>query len=209
VALTAKRRRFAEEYLIDFNATQAAIRAGYSPRSAKVTGHNLRHKPEVQEYIERRIEETAMAANEVLLRLAQQARGEAGAYVRMVEVPAGEDRDAPDYLPAVNIEAMRRDGRMHLIKKISEFKGRLEIEFYDAQSALQLIGKHLGMFKDKVEHSGSVGVRNEPVDLTSLSDDELAQLEGILERAESGEDEGDEGPEPGGGEGGEGEAPAP
>ena len=40
-ALSAKRQAFVANYLLDFNATQAAIRAGYSPRAAKVTGHRL------------------------------------------------------------------------------------------------------------------------------------------------------------------------
>ena len=50
--LTAKQKRFCEEYVLDWNATQAAIRAGYSEKTAYSIGHESLKKPELQEYIE-------------------------------------------------------------------------------------------------------------------------------------------------------------
>jgi phage terminase small subunit len=165
VALSAKQRLFAEEYLVDFNATQAAKRAGYSERRANRTGHRLVHLPEVEAYIRARIEAVAMTADEVLIRLAQQARGEATAYLYQGVVE--DEETGQKLLPMLDLEGMRKDGRLHLVKKVSEYKGRTEIEFYDAQSALQLIGKHLGMFRDKVEHSGADGG---PIDMRDVSE---------------------------------------
>lgn len=74
MALSNKRRVFIEEYLIDFNGTQAAIRAGYSDKGARVTAHRLLTNANVQEAIEKRINELSMSADEVIVRLTNIAR---------------------------------------------------------------------------------------------------------------------------------------
>ena len=75
--LTAKQRRFIDEYfLCNMNATRAAIAAGYSKQTAyKIGSENLK-KPQIVTEIERRLKESAMGADEVLSRLAEQARGD-------------------------------------------------------------------------------------------------------------------------------------
>jgi phage terminase small subunit len=144
VALTAKRRLFAEEYLKDFNAMAAAERAGYSVRSARQRGYILRHLPEVEEYIQARIEERAMTADEVLIRLAEQARGE---HTRYLQADGTFD-----------LERLIGAGKAHLVKGTKwDAQGNLVVEFHDAQSALQLLGKHLKLFTEQVEHSGPGG----------------------------------------------------
>lgn len=55
--LTAKQQRFCDEYLIDLNATQAAIRAGYSPKTARMIANENLTKPYIKEYIEKRMAE--------------------------------------------------------------------------------------------------------------------------------------------------------
>lgn len=55
--MTEKQKRFCEEYLIDLNATQAALRAGYSEKTAYSIGNENLHKPEIQEYIQKRLKE--------------------------------------------------------------------------------------------------------------------------------------------------------
>ena len=72
--LTLKQRAFVEHYLACWNATKAAILAGYSSRSARVSAANNMSKVAIRAEIERRISEMAMRADEVLLRLGQQAR---------------------------------------------------------------------------------------------------------------------------------------
>lgn len=57
MALTEKQKRFADEYLTDLNATQAAIRAGYSRKTAYSIGDENLRKPEIQKYIQERLKE--------------------------------------------------------------------------------------------------------------------------------------------------------
>lgn len=155
MALSAKRRAFIEQYLRDFNAKQAAIRAGYSPRSAPVTAHRIMAHPEVQEAIKARLAELKMGTDEVLLRLTEQARAEYAKYL-------GDEG-------TVDLVRMLADGKGHLIKGTKwDRRGNLVVEFYDAQSALVQIGRAHGMFIDKTaltdpsgEHEYSGGLRDE------------------------------------------------
>lgn len=57
MALTEKQKRFCDEYLIDLNATQAAIRAGYSEKTARQTATENLSKPYIREYIDKRLAE--------------------------------------------------------------------------------------------------------------------------------------------------------
>lgn len=74
MSLTTKQRRFIDEYLIDFNATQAAIRAGYSEATAHAIGWENLRKPEIADVVEKRVSAYAMDANERLVALADIAR---------------------------------------------------------------------------------------------------------------------------------------
>ena len=112
--LTPKQQRFVEEYLIDLNATQAAIRAGYSEKTAYSVGHENLKKPEIQKAIEE--------AQEKLSNKAQ---------VTVEMVVQGLLNEAQDYA-----EGSTQSARV---------------------SAWAHLGKHLGMFKDKIEHSGPNG----------------------------------------------------
>ena len=73
--MTQKQKRFCEEFLVDSNGTQAAIRAGYTKRSASSTGHDNRQKPKIQRYISRlrqaRNLRTQVIADRVLVELAK------------------------------------------------------------------------------------------------------------------------------------------
>ena len=76
--MTAKQKRFCDEYLIDCNAPQAAIRAGYSPKTAQAIGSENLKKPVVKKYIDEHLEishnDAVMSAEEVLMRLTEIAR---------------------------------------------------------------------------------------------------------------------------------------
>jgi len=76
--MKSKRKKFISAYLMSFNATRAAIAAGYSERSAPTTGHDLLRQPKVAEAIKLHLTASAMSADEVLMRLAELARGEVG-----------------------------------------------------------------------------------------------------------------------------------
>lgn len=87
--LTAKQQRFCDEYLIDLNATQAAIRAGYSQKTAKQIGQENLTKPDIKEYIEKRMaeKEAALIADqtEVMRYLTSVLRGQSVSEVVVVE----------------------------------------------------------------------------------------------------------------------------
>lgn len=144
MALSNKQRVFVEEYLKDWNATQAALRAGYSAKTAYSIGQENLKKPEVNTAIQARITEKVMSADEVLLRLADQARG-----------------SMEDFLTAGEIDLLKaeQNGKLHLVKRVSVTdKGTVTLELHDAQAALVHIGRHHGLFVDKQEISGSLGV---------------------------------------------------
>ena len=139
VKLTDKQQRFVDEYLIDLNATQAAIRAGYSEKTAQQMGSENLSKPVIQEAIaiaqDKRAERTEISQDYVIKTIvetiercsqAKQVYDKSGELV-MTETPDGSL--APAYR-------------------------------YDAGSVLkgaELLGRHLVMFKDKVEHTGKDG----------------------------------------------------
>lgn len=143
MALTDKQAMFVECYLTTFNATEAAKQAGYAGdrNSLATRGHaNLKCK-EIDEAISARMKEAAMGADEVMMRLAEQGRASYAEYI-------GSDG-------SVNFEKIIKDKKAHLIKSIKHTPYGKNVEFYDAQAALQLIGRHHKMFVDKTELTGA------------------------------------------------------
>lgn len=126
--LTPKQQRFVEEYLIDLNATQAAIRAGYSEKTAKEIGSENLTKPNI-----------AKAITEAQEKLSNKAQ--------------------------VTVE-MVVQGLLNEAKDLSEGSTQSA-----RVSAWAHLGKHLGMFKDKVEHSGKLEIES----LSSLMDELSAE----------------------------------
>jgi phage terminase small subunit len=129
MTITPKQRRFVEEYLIDLNATQAAIRAGYSPKTAEVQGSRLLSNAKVQAAVSEgqnnRAARTQIDADWVLKRLVENVD-------RAMQVVAVKDSEGAS-------------------------TGEFKYEGNVANQALGLIGKHLGMFTDKVELGGKGG----------------------------------------------------
>ena len=150
MALTAKQERFVAEYLIDLNATQAAIRAGYSEKTARQVGAENLTKPvigaAIQEAQAKRSERTEITQDRVLRELAKigfsdlrktMTRG--GALLD----PNAWDDDTAGAIAA--IEVVTRPGGF-------DDEGNREVEHvhkikaWDKLSALEKMGKHLGMF---------------------------------------------------------------
>jgi phage terminase small subunit len=149
VALTAKQQAFVDEYLKTRNATQAAIAAGYSPKTAHVIGWENLRKPEVDEVIRQRLDENAMLANEVIALLSDQARGDMSDFVSFYE---GDKR------PFIDLKKAHESGKFKLIKKLKyAADGGIEFELYDAQAAAVHLGKTHGLFIDKKEITGADG----------------------------------------------------
>ncbi len=124
--LNDKQKRFADEYLLDLNATQAAIRAGYSKKTAQEQGSRLLSNVMVSEYIEkqkeRRQKKTEITQEWVLINLKK-------VFERCMQEEAVTDREG-------------------------NFSGVFEFAHSGATRSLELLGKHLGMFAERVKHSG-------------------------------------------------------
>lgn len=143
--LTAKQQRFCDEYLIDLNATQAAIRAGYSEKTAAVIATENLRKPNIAEYIEKRMaeKEDALIAkqDEVMKYLSAVMRRK---LTEHVVVTIAEERT---YYAEDEHGTMRKHTEKREIPKIVEIPSRLS----DANKAAELLGKAYTMFTDKVE----------------------------------------------------------
>lgn len=162
--MTKKQKRFCEEYLIDLNATQAAIRAGYSPETAYSIGHENLKKPELHTRISRAMAErskrTGINADRVLTELAKIAFVNAADVIDASDATLREDA-APEDLAAIQSVKVKTFGEDGLER---------EIKMADKLKALELLGKHLGMFEDRLKVAAKVD--------TGKLDGILAQLRG-------------------------------
>ena len=150
--LTPKQQRFVEEYLIDLNATQAAIRAGYSEKTANEIGAENLAKPSIakaiQDALKERSERVQIDADYVLKRL--------------VEIDQMDVLDImDDQMKILPLREWPKIWRQYINNvesiELSDGEGWLKkIKWPDKVKNLELLGKHVsvGAFKDKVEHSG-------------------------------------------------------
>lgn len=160
--MTKKQKLFIEEYLVDLNATQAAIRAGYSVDTAGSIGSENLKKPEIRACIEKAMAErskrTGISQDRVLMELAR--------------IGFSKITDIIDPGTAV-IRADATDDDLACIQSVKikpgEFGTEREIKLYDKRGALVDIGKHLGMFKENV---------NLNVEASEKLEDIFAQLGG-------------------------------
>lgn len=178
MSLTAKQKRFCDEYLIDLNATQAAIRAGYSEKTAYRTGADNLRKPQIEEYIAKRQKElsrsTEITQERVIKELALIAFSNYADYAHVVEkkMKAEVDGALVDVLDEDGKPVMYRTVEPVLTEELTEEqkralavikKGRdgLEVKSCDKVKALELLGKHLGIFTDKIEANVNDTTRSE------------------------------------------------
>jgi len=145
--MTPKQRAFVFEYLIDFNATQAAIRAGYSPKWAGTNCDKLLKNTNILAAIDEEFQKRAMSANEVLSRMTDIAQGSAADYLTI---------DKHGYV-GIDLLKMKKEGKLHLIKKYSVTKNGTVVELYDASAALVQMGKQHGLFPNRQELTGTGG----------------------------------------------------
>lgn len=170
--LAARHARFVEEYLVDLNATQAAIRAGYSARTARQMGEENLSKPDIQAAIAKRMHDrekrTEITQDRVIAELAK--------------IAFGNKRSVMEWGPSgvkLKDSKLLTDDDAAQVAEVSESVtnagGTLKLKTHDKVKALELIGRHLGMFKDRVELTGKDGgpiqCERAPADLT---DEELA-----------------------------------
>lgn len=169
MAITPRQQRFVEEYLVDLNATQASIRAGYSARTAEQQGPRLLGNVGVAQAIraaqQARSARTEITQDMVVRELAKLGFADIRKAVTwranvtgMVQEDDGSERLAvTNEVQLVDSDKLD-DSTASAIAEISQTaQGGLRIKFHDKKAALDSLGRHLGMFKDKTELSGPEG----------------------------------------------------
>ncbi|WP_040985571.1 terminase small subunit [Oceanobacillus jeddahense] len=151
--LSDKQQMFVDEYIIDLNATQAAIRAGYSKKTARSQGQRMLTKVDIQEAIQKRLDEKQekliMKQDEILIRLTEQARRESIDYqVVLTEKPSFDEHK--------NFLGIEK--KPEIVQVPTQNK--------DAIKALELLGKRYTMWTEKqqVENITPVFVEDVPED---------------------------------------------
>jgi phage terminase small subunit len=145
--LTPRQRRFIEEYLIDLNGTGAAIRAGYSPNAAKEIASENLTKPNIAAAVDRAIAErsrrTGITADRVLMELAKVGFVNALDVINFDTATAreGSARDDTAAIQSVKVKITPTDDG-NIVER--------EVRLNDKLKALELIGRHLGIFNDKM-----------------------------------------------------------
>lgn len=163
--LTPKQQRFVQEYLIDFNATQAAIRAGYSTKTAQVIGAENLTKPMVAAEIQRLGGKTAAKLDISREWIMQELRYIAGArlpdFLRVKTEPAqqlgihpitGEVINVPGgYCQTVQITDTDDlpDEKAAALAGIKQGANGIEVKLHDKVRALELLGKATGLFDSR------------------------------------------------------------
>lgn len=152
--LTNKQRLFVQEYLIDLNATQAAIRAGYSVESARDIGCENLTKPNIQQEIAKAMAErskrTGVNQDRIVLELARLA------FVNMTDIvdSKGKIKDTATEDDLSCIESIKYKHS----DTDSGYSVEREVKIGSKLKALELLGKHLGMWNDKFDVNVAVPI---------------------------------------------------
>lgn len=186
MALTKCRKRFVDEYLIDLNATRA-YKAAYpnvqKDETAAAAGARLLKDVKVNEYLEKRMKDrerrTEITQDNVLKELAAIAFSNASDYAKVIEkqalfttedgicIPVFDTKGKPVMINAVELELTDNlsSEQKKALAGIKQGKHGVEVAACDKVKALELLGRHLGLFKDKVEVSGIEGEMSKLDDL--------------------------------------------
>ena len=122
--MNARQKRFCDEYLIDCNATQAAIRAGYSPKTAKQIGQRMLTNVDLKAYIDEQLE-------------------------RIHNEKTADAQEVLEYLTAV-MRGQHTEQTLQLIGDGVQKIADIDVSAKERLKAAELIGKRYGMFKDNV-----------------------------------------------------------
>lgn len=159
-ALTPKQRLFIHEYLVDLNATQAAIRAGYSRKTAEQYGHQLLKKTLVAKSIqaarERRENKAIMTREEILEELTLIGRSDIQNYVEIDDDTGAIRAKGFEEMPKGSSRALQSINEERAIKENSDGNSvtvydKVNFKMHDKLRALELLGKNQGMFPNKLE----------------------------------------------------------
>lgn len=149
MALNPKQQRFVEEYLVDLNATQAAIRAGYSAKTAHAIAEKLLRKAEINEAIQSamksRSERTEVTQDRVIQELAA-----------MAFYDPADLASTPVNCPA-DIAKLPEAVRRAIVGWSWDKHGNFVLKLSPKTPSIDLLAKHLGMLRERVEHTGADG----------------------------------------------------
>lgn len=160
--MTEKNKRFIEEFLIDLNGTQAAIRAGYSAKTANEQAARLLANVSIQQEISKAMAErsrrTGINQDRVLQELAKIA------LVNTKDVIDFEDASVLATASEDDLAAIASVKVKTIPGKSGELGIEREVKLYDKLRALEMLGKHLGMFREKIEVSGELETEKTKLD---------------------------------------------
>ena len=141
-----------QEYLIDLNQTQAAIRAGYSVKTANEQSSrlfaNVSIRARVDELLAERPKRTGINQDRIIRELARVALVNPAQVVSMKDATLLEDASEDDTAAIASVKVKVMTGDVESVER--------EVRFSDKLKALELLGKHLGMFTDKFQISGGL-----------------------------------------------------
>lgn len=130
--MTSKQRKFCDEYLISGNATDAAIKAGYSPKTAKQTGSENLAKPDLKAYIETELE-------------------------KLHSAKIADAQEVLEYLTAV-MRGQHTEQVLKLVGDGIQTIADIDVSAKERLKAAELIGKRYALFNDKIDLGGAVPV---------------------------------------------------
>lgn len=193
--MTPQQQQFVLEYLIDLNATQAAIRAGYSEKTARQQASDLLTKPDIQDAVAEamaaRSKRTEITADRVLCELGKIGFSDLADVTDWgtKEVAIGFSEDGKrlraeeigeatvvKYVRAPFVEVVNRDDLAPEVRasvaEVALTKDGFKIKMHDKTAALTQIGRHLGMFVDRSEVTGRGGG---PIETNEVSNADRAK----------------------------------
>ena len=147
--LTEKQKLFCKYYLISLNATEAATKAGYSKKTAKETGHENLTKPHIRDYIDARMakrsEKLEITADKVVKEIAKIAFANATDYIDI-------ENGRVDIKDLTKIDTTAIAAAEEIFDK-DGIKLGVKLKFHDKTKSLDMLMRHMGQYKDKVELS--------------------------------------------------------
>ena len=172
--ISQKQMRFAREYVIDFNKTRAAKAAGYSAKTAEQRAKKLLSSPEVVDYIEKNggTAETS-GGQRVLKELERIAFTNAADFTRIV-TSRDENGVRSQHVEYIDTDDLSSDARAAIVS-IKDTKDGIRIDTADKFRALELLGKHYGLFSDKAETTMQLNISREDRELLERVERRYAQ----------------------------------
>lgn len=165
--LTKMQDMFCQEFIIDYHQTKAAIRAGYSKKTAYSIGNRLLKNVEIQERIDElekeRMKRLKISQDRVLYELACIALANGSDYAKIIEklVPNRDGKPVPVQCVDFTLTKELNDQQRRAISGMKEGKNGIEVRMHDKVRALELLMRHYGMLSDKPENTtGDVTIIN-------------------------------------------------